>query len=385
MTTGRVVISDRIAAVEGRAWDAATGSTVSMERGLLGALEQIDALDLPHRYFLGGDGGRSAAASGCICRTLAALRPFDSLVFGRAGDAIRVLGGSLGPLLQIGPGLGYDTTLQSIAEDADDERRRAALHELCAAIEAEAGREALSVCISRVVADESPLASVLTARGYAWTWERPTARLPVEWQDADGYVARLGAQNRKAAQNVRREIEKFRAAGAQLQRLNDPAGHAARIDALLHAHEQRKNADRLGYRDAFIAVLAAAMPGRLRIYLATKDGLTTGAAILLRRGSRGSMALIGMDPEREARDFSYFNTCYYGPAADAPQLGLQRIDFGPGLLPAKQRRGCRVAFPRLYYLDGRRLRRPWSRLALAAHRRWFERKFREVGGAAAAS
>jgi hypothetical protein len=380
-----VIVSDGIASVDDDAWDAATGNTVSMERGLLGALEKIDALDLPHRYFLGGEGGLHTAASGCIRRAPAALHPFDSLMFGRARDAVRALGGSLGPLLQIGPDLGYDTTLQSAPGGVDDERRRAALHELCAAVEAEAGRESLSLCISRVVVGASPLASVLDARGYAWTSERPTAWLPVEWNDADGYVARLGAWNRKAAQNARREIDKFSAGGARLQRIDDPADHAARIDALLHAHEERKNAQRLGYRDAFVAALAAAMRGHLHIYMATKDGRVSGAAILLRRGPRGSMALIGMDPEREARDFSYFNTAYYGPAADAPQLGLQRIDFGPGLLPAKQRRGCRVESPRLYYRDGRRLRRPWSRFALAAHRRWFARKFGEIDGAPGAS
>ena len=380
-----VSVGDRIASIDGGGWDEASGAAVSMERGLLDALEQIDDLGLQHRYFLGGDADARAAAAGSIRRSPEASGPVDALVFGRASGAVRMLGGSLGPLLLIGPEMGYDTTLQSASCDGDAERRRATLHELCAAIEAEAARESLSVCISRVLPDASPLAAILEARGYAWTWERPTAWLPVDWSDPDGYVARLALHNRKAAQNVRREIAKFHDAGAQLHRLEAPAAHAARIDALLHAHEQRKNSHRLGYRDAFVESLATAMRGRVTIYLASKGGATTGAAILLRRGSHGSMALIGMDPEHGARDFSYFNTAYYGPAADAPQLGLRRIDFGPGLLPAKQRRGCRIAFPRLYYRGGRGLRRPFGRLALTAHRHWFERKFRDLAPTRAAT
>ncbi len=380
-----VKVVDQIASIDVEAWDDASGAAVSMDRGLLAAVEQIDDLGLQHRYFLGSDVGARAAASGSIRRSPEASGPVDALVFGRASGAVRMLGGSLGPLLVIGPELGYDTTLQSTAGHDDDERRRATLHDLCAAIEAEAARESLSVCVSRVLPDASPLAAVLEDRGYAWTWERPTAWLPVDWSDPEGYVARLALRSRKAAQNARREIARFHDSGAQLHRLDEPARHAARIDALLHAHEQRKNSHRLGYRDAFIESLAAAMRGRFTIYLASKGGTTTGAAIMLRRGSRGSMALIGMDPEQGANDFSYFNTTYYGPASDAPQLGLRCIDFGPGLLPAKQRRGCLVALPRLYYRGVRGLRRPIGRLAIVAHRHWFERKFRDLAATRAAT
>ncbi len=374
-----VAVGERIAELDAAAWDRASGGAVALDRGLLAALEQADQLAPQRRYFLQGDGATTVAAAASLRSRPAAAGALDTLLFGRAAGLVRMLGGSSAPVLLVGAELGYDAALHGSAPPEDAPALHAVLHETCAAIEAEARREAAAVCVSRVVPQDCPaLVTVLEQRGYHWTLERPTTWLATDWSDTDGYLRRLAARHPDYARNARREIARFAASGGRLERQDPPLAQAPAIGALLERHHRRWNAASLGLATDFVAMLAAQMPRGLRVYRVGPPETPGGVALLLHRGERGCIALVGLDRGRSLPDFAYFNLTYYGPAVDAPALGLRRIDLGPGMVEMKLRRGCQVAHPRLFYRAPSARGRAWRRAALALHRRWFMRKFRAL-------
>ncbi|MCP5328916.1 MAG: hypothetical protein R3E75_10330 [Steroidobacteraceae bacterium] len=372
-------VAARIAALDAASWDRASGSTVALDRGLLAAMETADRLAPERRYFLHADGEARVAAAASLRRSPTAARPLDSLLYGRAAGLLCRLGGSAAPVLLLGPDLGYDATLYGSAPPESAAALRAVLHETCAAIEAEARRESAAVCISRVVPQACPLlAPVLEERGYGWTLERPTTWLATDWTDADGYFRQLATHHPGHAREVRREIRRFEASGGRLERLPSSAVPAQAVGVLLEQHHHRKNAESLGLTADFVALLGTRMRDDLQVYLLGPVDAPTGAALLLRRGHHGCVALVGLDRSRPLPDLAYFNLTYYGPARDAPALGLQRLDFGPGMVEMKLRRGCQLAHPRLFYRAPTSFGRTWRRGTLALHRRWFARKFRRL-------
>lgn len=383
--TGGVQIAERIQAMDARAWDEASAEVVALDRDLLAAIEEIDERASRRRYFMARDGHTSALASGSLRLAREEARPLDQLLFGRAAGALRMVGLSSARVLWVAPDLGHECSLHAGAGAGAGARADAAqlalLHELCAAIEREARRCDAAVCLSRVVDEDCPaLDQVLQARGYARSLEPPLARLEVGWRDWDGYVAHLAQRSARDASNARREAARFSAAGGAVESVALGAADSRHVSRLLEAHQRRKNGDGLGLRDDFAAVLARRLGERARLYAASPVAETRAVALLLRRGQRGCIPLVGIEHGRELPEFAYFNVTYYGPAADAGPLGLRRIDLGPGMVPMKLRRGCRIVRPQVYFRARSALGRRWRHAAFLAHGLWYRRKFRDAGG-----
>ena len=375
----RVAVSERIAELDAAGWDRVSGPGIALDRGLLAAMEEVDELATQRRYFLVRDTRGGAAAATALRRGDAATRPLDTLLFGRAAALLRALGGGSSPVLLAGSDLGYDAALHAAGRPDDAAAPHDLLHEICAAIEAEARRERAAVCFTRVLEQECPgISRVLQERGYASSLDRPTAWLDVDWPDLGGYFRRLAGQRHKGGNKARREVARFEATGGRLERVWQPVDDDRRIAGLLERHHRRWNGEGLGLDARFVGALARHMPGRVCVYLTGPAAEAGGTSLLLRRGDRGVLALVGIDHALPLPEFAYFNLTYYGPAGDAPSLGLRRIDLGPGMVEMKIRRGCRVAFPQLFYRAHSGLGRRWRGAALALHRRWFGRKFRAL-------
>lgn len=377
--SGGMQVAERIAAIDARAWDAAGEDVVALDRDLLAAIEEIDERASRRRYFLAHDGRASALASASLRLEHEEARPLDTLLFGRAAGALRLVGLSSARVLWVAPDLGYECSLHATPGPEAQAAQCALLHETCAAIEREARECNAAVCVSRVVETDCPaLDQVLRQRGYARSLEPPLARLEVGWRDWDGYVAHLALRSARDASNARREAARFSAAGGAIEAVALAAADSRHVSQLLEAHQRRKNHDGLGLRDDFAAVLARHLGARARLYAAGPLRDTRALALLLHRGHRGCIPLVGIEHGRELPEFAYFNVTYYGPAADAGALGLRRIDLGPGMVPMKLRRGCRIARPRVYFRARTALGRRWRRAAFLAHGRWYQRKFRDA-------
>jgi hypothetical protein len=79
---------------------------------------------------------------------------------------------------------------------------------------------------------------------------------------------------------------------------------------------------------------------------------------VVRSGTVGWVAWVGMGADDRPNDFTYATLTYYHVADWAPALGLKTLLYGNGVQQLKLRRGCRLLDAHLFYRPQRRTVRP---------------------------
>lgn len=357
-------VVDTIGAVAQPEWDALAAGHAGASHGWLRAVEDTMPAHAEPRHVLVRDGRRLVgAAIGYVCRQPGTSLDPDMLLLGRLARPARRLGLSFRPAL-------VSTTPRNYGRQVLGDTGA-----VLQALEATARSERLPLHLPRVAGERSVLAQALRARAYLETEQDPVARLDIAWPSFEAYVASLKRRRRKLPTVVRHEIRKAREDGVRMVEIAEPAAHAGRLHELADQHQRRLNGTPSPFPAGFVPRLKELMGGGCTVYGAFAGSRLVGFIVMVRAGEEASLPVLGIEAGHRA-SFVYFNLVFYRPIADAIELGLRRIWFGPLLLEPKVRRGCRVVRAAMFYRAptriGHEALRPW----FALHRRWCrERRF----------
>ena len=114
------------------------------------------------------------------------------------------------------------------------------------------------------------------------------------------------------------------------------------------------------------------------MYVARKAETLIGVMTVFRRNDKAWAWLIGIDHAADAKNFTYFNLCYYYPFSDFPSLGIRRVYYGSAVQYAKYRRGCNIVGTRFFVTFRLSPLALLLRPIFALQRAVFSRKFRAL-------
>ncbi|MEV4114741.1 GNAT family N-acetyltransferase [Nonomuraea sp. NPDC049695] len=164
--------------------------------------------------------------------------------------------------------------------------------------------------------------------------------LNVTWHDLTGYLERMP---RKRRGEVRRELRALSSRGVRVIRraLTDDESALARMRSqLVGKYGRTPSPER---EQAFLTGVRAVFdPAELLVFEAYEDTHPLGFALFARDGPEWTALLTGTDYTRSQAGLTYFATCFYEPAAAAPELGITSIAYGLGAVRAKTSRGARA-------------------------------------------
>jgi len=358
-------------------WNDIVGATPTAQHGSLKTFESTSALGLRPIYFaLGGVERPNAVAIGYLATEKAHYAQLAKPLLGRATRLAPALVRMLGPTLVLALRPSYGAPI--LADSRCNQREQESLlNELLNDIESYAGEQGLSLAVVGTTPRDQAINLVLRNRAFEETQSYPTAELEVTWKSWDGYLMHLKAGRRKT---IRRESAVFDSSGCSIRALDPSEPLPKNLYALFQEHYQRRNSRPAAYNEHFLEDLRQNLPHNSRIYVAEVDDRAVGFSVALWKDQTAAAVFIGIGHDaREQNIFAYFNFIYE-LVRDAPALGLKRIHFGSTAYDAKRFRGCTISPAGLFLRPASRLTRLVGGPAIAAHRRWYERKFRHLLG-----
>ena len=163
-------------------------------------------------------------------------------------------------------------------------------------------------------------------------------RLPVWWDDWDGYLAGLPSKRRVELGRQRRRTAELGVRAAVV----DPRDYAGPIVAgrcaLLRRYGHR--ADPAAERTRLAALVEAYGPD-LRVYAALRGRELLAATVAVREGRSVLTVHAGAAEVAGTVPFAHFVANYYAVVDDVGAADTTEIDYGLGQDRAKQLRGCR--------------------------------------------
>ena len=158
----------------------------------------------------------------------------------------------------------------------------------------------------------------------------------------NGWADYLGGLSSMRRKSIRREERQFDAAGYSVT-VGDLTPWLGAAGALLANVQRRYGHDNdPGEMAEVLAEQIADLGEHVAFLCADEHGLV-GFALGFPFGATLSMRAAGFDYERLRGAAEYFNLAYYRPIRWAYEHGATRIHLGIGSLPAKSRRGARLA------------------------------------------
>jgi len=319
----------------------------------------------------------SGLAAGAICEAVIApgsRNRLDDLLFGRTARMAQSLGISSRPALLFMAPLGNGSSV--IARRADGTEQRRLLHRLLDGIEDSAAARELGIAFIGVPEDAELLIETLRLRAYLESESWPTSRLDIEWSGFDAYVNHLRRRSKGAARTARNERDRNRRNGVTIRQLDNRTVDADAMYSLYCRHYRYKNGSDPIVGPQFFPRFLKAIGDDLLVFEANREGQRVGILGVVRSGSVGWVAWVGIEQRDRPNDFTYANLCFYHLADCAQTLGLRTLHYGNSALQAKRIRGCWVINNRLFYRPAGNLARVLLRPYLGIHRRWYRRKLR---------
>jgi len=358
-------------------WNDIIGATPTAQHGSLKTFESTSALGARPIYFaLGGAERPTAVAIGYLATEIPHYSQLARPLLGRATRLAPALVRMLGPTLVLALRPSYGPPILADSRRSRGEQE-SLLNELCNAIEGYAGEQGLSLAVVGITPRDQVINRILRKRAFQETQSYPTAELEVSWNSWDGYLMHLKAGRRKT---IRRESAVFDGAGCRIRALDLSEPLPKNLYILFQEHYQRRNRRPAAYNENFLEDLRRNLPHNSRIYVAEVDDRTVGFMAALWKDQTAAAVFIGIGHDaREQNIFAYFNFIY-ALVHDAPALGLKRIHFGSTAYDAKRFRGCTISPTGLFLRPASQLTRLVGGPAIAAHRLWYERKFRHLLG-----
>lgn len=325
-------------------------------------------------FLLENHDGLAAAA---ICESVTAPdahNRLDSLLFGRAMRAARILAVSTRPVLLFAPPLGSEAPV--LFRDTVSGERSRLLDMLLDGIGAHAAERGFGISFLGIPSDDEMLTEALRNRGYLETEVHPTACLDVEWRDFEGYIEFLRRRSKSVAANARRERNRNRNSGVSIRLVPNNSVDAHAFYTLARGHYRHKNGKDLLYGPTFLPRLIGELSNDFLVFEAERDSQRVAMLGVVRSGEVGWLSCFGIDPRNRPNDFTYFNLIFYHLTDCAAALGLRTLLYGNSAHRAKLMRGCRRTVSRLFYHPFRSLRRLAVAPFFRMHRAWYRRKLR---------
>jgi predicted N-acyltransferase len=371
--SGRLTILDRADALP-PAWESvARGRTLGLDPRFLRAF-QSNVIDGGNRRYCiyESETGSTAIATATLLEPAAARNPVANVLLGRLYGRLPALLDWLLPMLV----LRSDTSGEApYCTDATQARREATLRGFLVALEHHAERQGWSLAFDSVPADDPAMSAACAERGYLRTLARPCAEMRIEWDTWEAYLKSAARHSKRAANNIRTELNRARREGLAIAEWSATATPESDLHRLLVEHEARLNGRESLFRSGLFGRLSEALGGDFKVFLGTCDGRLQGVVAFARSGNRGYVAFPGLLHENERAGSVYFNLMFYHPIRLAIELGLERIAFGNGVLAAKIRRGCTVQAGALCFRPRARILRMALGAPVALHRRGLLHKY----------
>lgn len=370
-TAMNVRAADSLRAFSADAWNRVAVDQPGARYELVQAIDTNQAEERLVRYYA-VDGGGAYRAIARVVAGPSATRSILGIVYGRAARLLAISRWRQDALV-----CGWSLQSRSVLADPQLSQSDGAalVHEICAAIEADA--DGMPVIFPEVLEDDDCLSRVLVERGYVMAAARPVAVLDVNWRSLDEYIETLKRASKGWASAVRNEINRFRKSGAVVEPLSARDEDYARVCELLNAHYERLNGRSPRYLPQMLRAMHTELGDDLvaRVSRAARGGAITGACIGVRSGSDAAIKWIGIDHRSSGANFTYFNLGYYAMVQELSELGARRIWFGNAAYDAKIKRGCRLVECRVFVRAGASLQRALDRGLFAVQRLWMRRKY----------
>jgi predicted N-acyltransferase len=359
-----VNIVESITELKKREWDELAFDNVFASYGWLKTVEEAFAGKICPRYVVIKNSNRLVAvAVSYLFEKRRHVDDLDNILLGRLRRYVSNLGISFMPALICGPLFCYGKHFL-VSSEASPEERRIATTELLDTIEGIATGRGLPVGFSGVMDDETELMRLLANRKYRKAIDLPLAFLDIKWGSFSEYVDHLKTISKKARKVVKNEINRNQKEGVVIKPLKGPENHEDRLGELVNDNAYRHNQRPFMFRQGFFAKLKENLGKEARFYVSIKHDAITGVCILLVRNKIGYLPMVGVDHNKTANDFTYFNISFYKPISDAISEGITVLYFGRGMYELKARRGCSSKNVYTYY-------NPFDNVKDRAVRLWF--------------
>ncbi|HEY3338997.1 MAG TPA: 8-amino-7-oxononanoate synthase family protein [Propionicimonas sp.] len=304
-------------------WNQLASTTaVGLEAGHLRAVEASRINDLRPAYFVGLSEGRPVGIAYCFAMDLDLTKltnqdPPEVLAVVKAWRPdfmkVRILEvghlASLGSTIESAPGAGA-AFLQALAPELDKL----------------AEQEGADLGVIRdIPVGRYPQFRALEAAGYHPALGFPIARLALDWDGFDGYLAAL---KHKKRQNVRRLRAAFAAPELSVEVIDDYGRHADRLAELWTQVAVRHGEyEHEWLTPAYFRAMAEHLPGRSHVVAIKREEVIVGFGL----GLIGDEEYFGV---AEGMDYSVRDTCALYPnlflevIRVACELGMKTLNFG---------------------------------------------------------
>jgi len=371
--SGRLTILERAEDLP-PVWErVAHGRALSLDPRFLRTLQSNATDGANRRYFVyEPESGPTVVAAAVLLEPAAARNPVASVLLGRLFGRLPASQNWLLPMLVL---RAETTTDAPYCTDTAHPGREAALRGLLAALEDHAEREGWSLAFDYVPVDDPAMSAACAERGYLRTLARPNAEMRIEWNTWEAYLKSAARHSKRAATNIRTELNHARRDGLAITEWCAAATPESDLHRLMVEHEARLNGRELLFRPGLLGRLSEALGGDFKVFLGSCGGRLQGVVAFARSGNRGYVTYPGLLHENERSGSAYFNLLYYHPIRLAIELGLDSIAFGNGALAAKIRRGCTVQAGALCFRPRGRILRRALGAPVALHRRGLRHKY----------
>lgn len=178
--------------------------------------------------------------------------------------------------------------------------------------------------------------------------------LPPKWTSYKDYLASLTSSYRQSARKVFKEID---AAGAVVERIEDPGPLAERLHALYLQVHANAAVRPVTLTPAYLTELARALPGRFRLALIRRGEELLGFVTTLKDGDTAVGYFLGFD-RAAAEQMPLYLRLLHATVEDAISLGCRSLSLGRTALDPKSRVGARPVPLHAWV----RHRQPWMNL-----------------------
>jgi predicted N-acyltransferase len=254
---------------------------------------------------------------------------------GPLGPAMAAAGLRLRPTISVGAP--SSTTSEWLGDL--DELPRVVIHQVFAALEDQARLDgARAVVWPFVDQDHSLLRELARDAGYLDVYAGCTARLAVEWQSFEDYVA---SRSKSLRRTIRSELGWLATRRIRSVMTGDFRVHAAAMAALYRAGHGSHRGRTAAVPSSLFEQLAAQPTPGLWAQLAFLDNRLIASSLSVAAGGLMDGTLAAFDPEFLAGP-AYHNDLVYEPLRMGCAVGVRELDLGPTALFPKVLRGARL-------------------------------------------
>jgi len=363
-------VFSRISEIPREEWDRLINTNVFATHGWLQTVETTYIGEIHPWYVLLREEGRTVGATVCyVFSKTGKVEDLDDRFFGRVKPLALRLGITFMPAMVCGTLWGGGDHL-AVESGTDPDHKLAVMNRLLDAVEGEACRRELPLCLMDVAEEDLDLAGLLRSRNYSCSRHIPMTLFDVRWSSFAEYTKQLGDISANARKDLKWKINKNRKSGTTISILENVNEHTERLHELMTMNYRKYWDLPFCFNKDFFSELRRNLSRNAVLRVSHKAGFITGVLLELRYKGRSHLLLVGIDHEKCGNDMTYFVLGYYTPIEEAMSAGITRLYFGPGLYQTKMRLGCRTADVFIWYKSHRPIAHQMARLWFAILSNW---------------